>query len=557
MTAILDPAMPRIARFRITAIDELCRQLVRAPVHVRRRQMDAAEQLAQEMDSTRTYPEDFVRYRITGYRPESTGPPAMLVGEALVGDLATLVQQLSHTLDLPLDHDDRSALSLADVASRLRVSSKSLQRYRRRGLVCHYVTFTDGVKRLACFEDVLQRFIEQHRKKLNDAAGFSRVDHSIEQQIITDAAALRQSRKLTLSAAANELAKKHGRAHETVRALLWRHDRRSLSPTFAEHGPLTNRDIRLIFRAIQFGVSPAVLSRRFGKTAATIHRAFNRRRGELLRALELPYITLPTMDREDAEAVILFAPPITTELSTMPISLDVLSVIEAAHRAEAPEENVEQSLIAAHNLVKQRASRAIEELPDDPTARALDKIETDLRWITLLKAALVELGLPAAIGAIEQTLHRSLAHQPSAEIRMLLRLAIQIAGIAVDQVDPTRGQRLDHRCGYEMDRALAVRRVQPVSKRAASRHTPGSLTLANPFGALDPWQSWLDLRPDLRPHLNELDDRLCTMIKLRYGIDGQRPRSVQELAEQFELTSTAVARAVRKAHRQLRAAHTH
>ena len=122
---------------------------MRAPVHVRHRQMDAAERLAQEVDSTRTYPEDFVRYRITGYRPESTGPPAMLVGEALVGDLATLVQQLSHTLDLPLDHDDRSAISLSDVASRLRISSKSLQRYRRRGLVCHYVTFTDGVKRLA------------------------------------------------------------------------------------------------------------------------------------------------------------------------------------------------------------------------------------------------------------------------------------------------------------------------------------------------------------------------------------------------------------------------
>ncbi len=547
--------MPRVARFKINAIDELCRQLVRAPVHVRRRQMDAAEQLAREVDSTRTYPEDFVRYRITGYRPESTGPPAMLVGEALVGDLVALVQRLSHTLDLPLDHDDRSAVSLADVASRLRVSSKSLQRYRRRGLVCHYVTFTDGVKRLACFEDVLQRFIEQHRKKLDVAADFSRVNHSIEEKIITEAAALRQSRKLTLSAAAKELAKKHGRAHETVRAMLWRHDRRSPTPTFAEHGPLTDRDIRFIFRAIQFGVAPAVLSRRFGKTAATIHRALNRRRGELLRSLDVMYITLPTMDLEDAEAVILSPPTVTSELSERPTSLDALSMIESAHQIEPSDENVEQSLIAAHNLLKRRASRAIEALPDDPPATALDEIETDLRWITLLKATLIELSLPAAIGAIEQTLHRSLAHQPSDEIRMLLRLAIQVAGIAVDQVDPTRGQRLDHRCGYEMDRALAVRRVEPVSKRAASRHAPGAVTLPNPFGSLDPWQSWLDLRPDLRLHIEELDDPLRTMIKLRYGIDGQRPRSAQELAEQFELTSTVVVRAIRKAQRQLRSAH--
>lgn len=547
--------MPRIARFRITAIDELCRQLVRAPVHVRRRQMDAAERLAQEVDSTRTYPEDFVRYRITGYRPESTGPPAMLVGEALVGDLATLVQQLSHTLDLPLDHDDRSAISLSDVASRLRVSSKSLQRYRRRGLVCHYVTFKDGVKRLACFEDVLQRYIEQHRKKLNDAAEFTRVDKSIEQQIIVEASSLRQSRKLTLSAAAKELASKYRRAHETVRAILWRHDRRSPSPTFAEHGPLTDRDIRFIFRAIQFGVSPAVLSRRFGKTAATIHRAFNRRRGELLRPLELPYITLPTMDRQDAEAVILFAPPVTGGLSEMPPLIDVLSFIETAHQTEPPEENLEQSLIAAHNLLKRRASRAIEALPDEPTARALDEIETDLRWVTLLKATLIELGLPAAIGAIEQTLHRSLTHQPSEEMITLFRLAIRVVGFAVDRIDPTRGQRLDHTSSYAMDRALAVRRVRPALGRAASRHAPGAVKLANPFASLDPWQSWLDLRPDLQLHLDELDTRLRTMISLRYGIGGQRPRSVQELAKQFELTSTAVVRAVRKAQRQLRTAH--
>ena len=72
--------MPRVARFRITAIDELCRELLRAPVHVRRRQMDAAEQLVTQVKPSRTYPEDFVRYRTTGYRPESAGPPAMLVG---------------------------------------------------------------------------------------------------------------------------------------------------------------------------------------------------------------------------------------------------------------------------------------------------------------------------------------------------------------------------------------------------------------------------------------------------------------------------------------------
>jgi hypothetical protein len=547
--------MPRVARFRITAIDELCRELLRAPVHVRRRQMGAAEQLVTQVKPSRTYPEDFVRYRITGYRPESAGPPAMLVGEALVGDLVALVQQLSHTLQLPPNHDDRSAIALAEVASRLGVSSKSLQRYRRRGLVCHYVTFTDGEKRLACFEDVLQRFIQQHRKQLADAAGFTRVDKSIEQQIISEATALRASRNLSLNAVAKELAETHARAHETVRSILRRHDRRARPPIFAEHGPLTQRDIRLVFRAIRWGVSPAVLSRRFTKTSATVHRVFNHRRGELLQSLDLPYITLPTMDREDAEAVILSAPAVTTGLSAMPMQLEAISVIEAAHQAPPPQENLEQSLIAAYNLLKRRAGRVIESLGDDPSATVLDGVETDLRWATLLKATLIELGMPAAIAAIEQTLHRSLVQQPSHEIRMLLGLAILVAAETVQRIDPARGQRMDHTCGYAMDRALAVRGVRPVSTRAASRHTPGSVTLNDPFGSLDPWQSWLRLRPDLRPYLKKLDVRLRTLVRLHFGFDGRRPRAVSDLAEQFQMTSTAVVRAVRKAQRQLRAAH--
>ena len=116
---------------------------------------------------------------------------------------------------------------------------------------------------------------------------------------------------------------------------------------------------------------------------------------------------------------------------------------------------------------------------------------------------------------------------------------------------------MDHTCGYAMDRALAVRGVRPVTTRAASRHTPGAVTLNDPFGSLDPWQSWLDLRPDLRPYLEKLDVRLRTLVQLHFGLDGRRPRAVTDLAEQFQMTSTAVVRAVRKAQRQLRAAHRH
>ena len=94
--------------------------------------MEAAERLVAEIDPSRNYPEEFVVYRITGYRPDRGGPPVTLVGEALVPDLVNLVQGLSQGLDLSWNDGGRTAVPLIRWIRRLKVSGKTLQRYRMR-----------------------------------------------------------------------------------------------------------------------------------------------------------------------------------------------------------------------------------------------------------------------------------------------------------------------------------------------------------------------------------------------------------------------------------------
>ena len=48
--------MPRVARFKIAAIGDLCRQLMYAPAEARRRQLDAAEQLVSAAESLAVHP---------------------------------------------------------------------------------------------------------------------------------------------------------------------------------------------------------------------------------------------------------------------------------------------------------------------------------------------------------------------------------------------------------------------------------------------------------------------------------------------------------------------
>ena len=51
-----------------------------------------------------------------------------------------------------------------------------------------------------------------------------------------------------------------------------------------------------------------------------------------------------------------------------------------------------------------------------------------------------------------------------------------------------------------------------------------------------------------------VDVRLRSLVQLHFGLDGRRPLAVTDLAEQFQMTCTAVVRAIRKAQRQLRSA---
>jgi DNA-directed RNA polymerase specialized sigma24 family protein len=468
-----------------------------------------------------------------------------------VGDLVTLIQRLSHSLDIASDDAGRTAVSLEVLARRLKVSAKTLQRYRQQGLVCHYMVFPDGAKRLACFEDAVDRFVSRNRGRLDRAATFSRVDDAVQQTIISEAREQHEARGLSLNAVAKHLAEKYGRAHETLRSILRRHDRAAANPIFSEPGPLRERDVRLIHRAVRFGVSAPTLARHFGKTPATIHRAVNRRRRELLEELDLSFVTLAPMDEDDAEAAVLGEPAVTANLGPMLPQHDALALIEATRAVTPLDERREHALACAFNLLKRRAGRSIEGLPQDPGARELDRVETDLRWAPMIGRRLVELGLPGAVAAIEHDLGRGLSRQPSDEIVDLLRLAVDVVGRTVAVLDPAH-RRLARATGEAMSRALGQRQRRARAGRAATRHRPGSVMLVGAFERLCPWQAWLGLRPDLHEAVAGLDAGQRRLVELRYGLGGDKPLTFVELADLTGATPSNVARRIARAEATLR-----
>jgi AraC-like DNA-binding protein len=543
--------MPRAARFTISVIEDLFRQLEYAPPETRHRQMDAAERLIGDIDLQQIYPEEFIIFRITGYRPESSAEPTVLVGRALVGDLANLVLQLSRTLSLSTHGDTRRALTMDDAAKRLHVSTKTLQRYRRQGLVCHAVMFDDGVQRVACFEDALERFVDQHEARVNHAAGFSRVDRHVEDAIIENARYLRLRKRLTLNEASQRLAKQHGRAHETVRQMLRRHDRAAEHPIFADGGPLDERAVKVMYRAWRWGIEPADLARRFGKSKATVHRSINRRRAELIKRVDVAHVHLKTFDRPDAAEVILSPQIVRTAAENPWPTRDALEIV-ASDRDMAPlERSDEEALLAAQNFLMMQIAADVMHLELSPNSDDLDAIETNLRWVGALRLALVWQAMPSAVRRIEQNVGRPISQLARDEVVRLTQLAMRIATRALAGLDTSRGGRLERAVGFAMDKELAKNPLHIVPGRATARHSSSPRPTLDPQREVVPWH-WLLPPMSWRDRLKTLEDVERQAIELRYGWSGQPPMVSGSVASTLSVSPIQIVRILRAAQVKLR-----
>jgi hypothetical protein len=270
--------------------------------------------------------------------------------------------------------------------------------------------------------------------------------------------------------------------------------------------------------------------------------------------LDLVAVPMQVLDDAEAAAAIACDRLITTGLIQPDPAVDALQFIDAARAGHDHDRADDEAatLLAGYNLLKRRAGLGVEQLPAYPAGGALDAIETDLRWATLLKRRLVGLGMPAVVAAVDQFVGRPVDQQPREEILVLVRLAIDVVSASLDSIDPDRGQRMSHVCAYAMSRALAAGSGPPPPSRAGTKHGPEGVVLDRPFEHLCQWQPALDLRASLRARVGLLPEPGRDLVTSRYGLAGNRPRSLAELAEQTGRTPTAVTRLIARAENELR-----
>lgn len=544
--------MPPLAAITVPVLERLARERRFAPEEVVRADLARIEALVWDLDPALGYPEDWVVFRLAG-RQERIDRPALVRGSALLEELSALAERLTEQAGLTAPE---GAVDSAELCARWNISRKTLDRFRRRGLIAWRVRSGDGRRRLVFPASAVSAF-EAHRREMIERAGrFSRIEPELEARIVRRAERYHRLTGCSLNQAAQRLAERFGRSHEAIRKLLQRHERER--PRFNQVAVLGERERRVMFRAWRLGAEPSVLGRKYRKSRGSVLRALSLERADRLREMAreggLDGPAGPTFEMEDAEAVLLSPAPVREGLGA-PGATDLLSFVLGARRRTVPVGVVEQARSVAFQFLKWRASRLIGQLhPYNPASGDVDRIETLLRWASRLKAELMRQELALAVETLESGMGRRLDEMSASESAELVREMLELTGQAVEQFDPFKAARSGGRLAGPVTLAiqrLAARVVKDRQTaaggpmRASSRLTAGWV-IEDWTRSVSPWQSWLEPDRRVRPNLGACPRGSAEVLRARMGWGDRPPRTIEEVARDLSISTIAVVKLERR-----------
>jgi len=225
------------------------------------------------------------------------------------------VEDLSDSADIPVESAGEEVWTVEDVSKRFNVSSKTVSRWRDRGLVSRRFRF-GGRKRVGFLRSSVERFVTKHSDDVDRGSQFSQLSSEEREQLI------RRARRLAKAGGcpteiSQRLARKFHRSPETVRYTLKNYDKdHPEAAVFPNALPtITDEDKREIYRGFHNGAAVDDLARRFGRTRASVYRLISEVRAELLVSKPIDYMHSSQFDQPDAAQTILAPPPVVERKS--------------------------------------------------------------------------------------------------------------------------------------------------------------------------------------------------------------------------------------------------
>ncbi|HSI32342.1 MAG: sigma-70 family RNA polymerase sigma factor [Phycisphaerae bacterium] len=529
-----------MAKFRIDTLQALARQLTFSPSETRLGQIAAAEDLLHTLAATKAYPLDYVIYRVTGYHPKDA-EQLLFPGAALQHDLGQLIELVSDSLDLRSAELAEPVLAIEDVCTKFNVTSKTIQRWRRKGLPARRFIFPDGKRRVGFLLSSVERFVSIHENQVAQAGNFSQVSPAETDLIVARAKRLADGCRCCVREMTRRIARKLNRSPLTILHVIKKHDQESPGEAIFPAAPpdLTAQDRLSIVRKHEHGTDLRQIARRLCRPSSEVYRVLLEHRVERLKKRKIKFIDDSLYHQDDAEAAV-EAIASSGELSggkqsaeETRVPRDLPPYLQELYRTPLLTPARERALFLKFNYEKYLFVSARRRLdPELVRRRDLNELEGLLARATRTKNDIVRANLRLVVSVARKHL------RPGLSLMELVSEGNITLMRAVEGFDFHKGHRFSTYATLALMKGFA--RAVPQMVAATRKNTGDVAALAAvPDRRVAPNAEALARRDEVSHLLSTLTDRERTVLAAQFGLESAAPDS-DDLATRLGLTKQRV-----------------
>jgi len=539
--------------YRSSVIRELRDQQIRfAPRQKKVDQALRAEQLLTELDPTRTYTYEYVCFRITDFRPD--GIREVMPGKDLSHDLRMFIEDVTDAADIQIEEVPETVYTVDDLSEKFNVSSKTISRWRRQGLVSRRFIFGNR-RRVGFLKSSVDRFVDHNRNRIRRGERFSQMTDQERMEIISRAQRFSESGNCP-SEISRQLAEHFSRSVETIRYTLRHHDMAHPEDAIfpQEGGRLTDESKRQLFEQYRRGTTAVALAKRYFRTKSTIHRIVNEVRAEQILELPMDYMHNEEFDRRGADKRILGPMPEAEKPARkVRVPQGLPSYLMALYEVPLLNREQEQHLFRKFNYIKHKANRSREKLDRlAPRASLMDEIEELYGQAVAMKNMIVQANLRLVVSIAKR-------HMAANEDFFSLVSDGNVSLMrAIEKFDYSRGNKFSTYASWAIMKNFA--RTIPYEHRQMDRFRTSLDELFSGQQDRRSNQMLLEsaqLQRELQVGsiLSRLDDREQKIIISRFGLDHSRePQTLKEVGVEMGVTKERVRQIEARALNKLRQA---
>jgi RNA polymerase primary sigma factor len=528
---------------------QLLMQLRFTPQKKRRKQLDAAEKLLTIIQSDKEYPFEFVCFHITGFHPKALPEQQPIKGDELAEDLRIFIAKLSSQLALAVAEQNQKVYTIEELAASFDVSTKTIHRWRKRGLIARKFIFDDGKKRIGFLQPAVDKFLKENPNLIAKAKIFKRLTKKEKQLIIKQARALASKTTLSRHQTIDRIAAKLGKAHETIRYTLLNYEKANPDKPISHEpaGVISPAEAAELYKIFKQGCDVKELMSRFSRSKSSIYRLINQQRARALLARKIEFVASDKFLEENARQKFL-AKPVGVEKPLPPKSIEPLELagesllpqyLQALRDTPVLNREREVELFRRYNYLKYLASVTRAGMkPAQVHSDRLNEIENYLAEAEAIKKTIIEANLRLVVSVAGKHAAGEVNFQDLVSKGNFALIK------AVEEFDYTRDIRFSKTASLSIAKEYA--RVSGKSTEL-TREKAGSLANILPFLKIAKADSAVIERARhslVQVIKDELDQREQYIILNHFGLVGslirKKKKTLQQIGQDLGLTKERV-----------------